>query len=167
MEKDDFAEAPGDQAKKRFTISEAAGAAGVSRSAFYKNYIQPNPSRISVLKDEKNRPYIELCELLRVFPKLSKVSSKRHGKVSENTWVDTAGDTENTTDMLVELGVMRERLRAAEEARRVAEERLDEAAERERKLWGELEAVRLLAAPAKPPEGGPGWWARTFGRRGK
>ena len=50
----------------KVSISKAARMAGVSRTTFYKNYLDKGV--ISKSKDSQNRAYIELSELLRVFP---------------------------------------------------------------------------------------------------
>ncbi|MCW8932123.1 MAG: hypothetical protein OQL19_18060 [Gammaproteobacteria bacterium] len=52
--------------KTRLSITEAINLSGVSRSQFYSKYI--NKGRISKLRDENNKVYIDSSELFRVFP---------------------------------------------------------------------------------------------------
>ena len=49
----------------KFSISEAARLACISRQQLYRGHIKPG--KISVIK-ESGKPFIELSELLRVFP---------------------------------------------------------------------------------------------------
>lgn len=49
----------------KITITEASKLAGISRTAFYKSYI--NKGVISVIRENKST-YIDISELLRVFP---------------------------------------------------------------------------------------------------
>lgn len=48
------------------SIKDAAFAADISRTALYKNYI--NPGKISVNRDDPKKPLIDVSELIRVFP---------------------------------------------------------------------------------------------------
>lgn len=54
--------------KTRLSITEAIELSGVSRSQFYSKYI--NKGRISKLRDENNKVYIDPAELFRVFPNI-------------------------------------------------------------------------------------------------
>ena len=66
----------------KISITEASKLAGISRTSLYKTYI--NKGVLSVIKDGKNI-YIELNELLRVFPSVNI-------PVAKNTEVDTLID---------------------------------------------------------------------------
>lgn len=48
------------------SIKDAAFAVDISRTAMYKNYI--NPGKISVNRDDPKKPLIDASELIRVFP---------------------------------------------------------------------------------------------------
>ena len=48
------------------SIKDAAFAADISRTALYKNYIQPG--KISVNRDDPKKPGIDPSEMIRVFP---------------------------------------------------------------------------------------------------
>ena len=52
--------------KTRLSITEAIELSGISRSQFYSKYI--NKGRLSKLRDEDNKVYIDPAELFRVFP---------------------------------------------------------------------------------------------------
>ncbi len=54
--------------KTRLSITEAIELSGISRSQFYSKYI--NKGRISKLRDENNKVYIDPAELFRVFPNI-------------------------------------------------------------------------------------------------
>ena len=54
--------------KTRLSITEAIELSGISRSQFYSKYI--NKGRISKLRDENNKVYIDSAELFRVFPNI-------------------------------------------------------------------------------------------------
>lgn len=52
--------------KTRLSITEAIELSGISRSQFYSKYI--NKGRLSKLRDDNNKVYIDAAELFRVFP---------------------------------------------------------------------------------------------------
>ena len=54
--------------KTRLSITEAIELSGISRSQFYSKYI--NKGRLSKLRDENNKVYIDPAELFRVFPNI-------------------------------------------------------------------------------------------------
>ena len=58
----------------KITITEASKLAGISRTALYKTYI--NKGILNVIRNEKN-VYIELNELLRVFPNVNLPVTKK------------------------------------------------------------------------------------------
>ena len=55
--------------KTRLSITEAIELSGISRSQFYSKYI--NKGRLSKLRDEDNKVYIDPAELFRVFPNIT------------------------------------------------------------------------------------------------
>ena len=68
----------------KITITEASRLAGISRTSFYKTYI--NKGIISVIKDDKN-VFVDVSELLRVFPD---VNLGLQEGLHKNTQVDTS-----------------------------------------------------------------------------
>lgn len=52
----------------KVTITEAAKLAGLSRSYFHMKYIKMG--KISITRDDNNKPFVDTSELLRVFPVL-------------------------------------------------------------------------------------------------
>lgn len=107
----------------KLSITQAAKLGGVSRSNLYKSYI--DKGIISISKDEKNRPYIDTSELLRVFPVLQgdtpKENSSGHHSTLLETSVDTPVDSENTAEntaikaLKSELEQLKQQLAKAEE----------------------------------------------------
>lgn len=71
----------------KLTISEAARQIPMSRNKLYKSYI--NTGKISIEKNEKGKPQIDVSELLRVFPKLQ-------GDLFTSTAFRTGEDSKNT-----------------------------------------------------------------------
>jgi hypothetical protein len=60
--------------KTSVSVSEAARLAGIARSSLYKAWI--DKGRLSVTKDVRGRPCVDMAELLRVFPDLRLSDSK-------------------------------------------------------------------------------------------
>ena len=86
----------------KFTITEAARLAGISRQTLYRNYI--NTGVISVTKSD-GKVHIELNELIRVFPNMSR----------QNDNEVTPGDTAEAVYLTRENELLREQLRQAQE----------------------------------------------------
>ena len=86
----------------QFTITEAAKLAGISRQTLYRNYI--NTGVISVTKID-SKVHIELTELIRVFPNLSRPSDS----------IVTPDDTTETMYLTRENELLREQLQQAKE----------------------------------------------------
>ena len=76
----------------KLTISEAARQIPISRTNLYKNYI--NTGRISIEKDEKGKPRIDVSEILRVFPGLQ-------GR-KQNKTIDYTQENKKNTEVLEE-----------------------------------------------------------------
>lgn len=120
----------------RFTITDAAKLVGMSRQNIHKTYIKTGI--LSVSKDEQGRPYIDLSELLRVFPSLKisePVTTGGNKILNEVASVDTSLQEENQAlrakidAMSKELAREKERAERAEDgekwARSIAEKTLD------------------------------------------
>lgn len=108
------------------SISEAAKLAGISRTHFYRRYI--NDGILSVSRNERGKPVIELSELLRVFNTL-------HGDDPNIA----NGDKEeyqlsNTTE-----AIFQEKIKGLEALLRAKEEELESYKEREKMLYRVLE----------------------------
>lgn len=118
-------------------ITEAAKLAGITRQHLHSHYIKPG--LISVSRDERNRPYIDTVELLRVFGQLRPLDTDdRHDL--------TPPDTENTAELTAKIEALQEQLR--------------EAKERERWYQEQISGFRLLEYQQQPK----GFFARLFGR---
>ena len=100
------------------SITKAAGLAGVSRSTFYRSYI--NTGKVSVTSDRQGNPVVDTAELLRVFGVL-------HDTSENNDTRDVRGSNDKNSlavsELESELHRVREILRIREEELRKAEER--------------------------------------------
>ena len=127
----------------KVSISKAAKLAGISRTAFYKSYI--NKGLISVSRDEAGKKCIDTSEILRVFGKLKDDNKSLQVDTPENT-SETEQVTTNTTKDF-EIILLQSQL---EESRR----RELEAQEREewykKKIDDLTDTMKLLEAPKKP-----------------
>ena len=133
------------------SISQAAKLAGVNRSNFYTSYL--NQGKISVVRDERNRPCVDTSELLRVFGSLK---AEGLGIQQDTTPSYTLG--QNTTDSglypLVEQ--LKQQLKEFRE-------REQQALEREQFYQQQLkdltQTIKLLEyKPEPPPRRGWQWW---------
>jgi hypothetical protein len=141
-------------------IKEASRLAGISRTNFYKNYI--NTGKISTLKDERDRPMVDISELLRVFGGL-------HGGITglhdENTQDYTEKYTE-TPDLVVQLTELRAENRYL--AERLAETQTILTKTEEREQWQRqhieklTDTLKLLEAPKQAEPEKKGFFKRLF-----
>lgn len=137
-------------------ITKAAKLAGITRETLYKNYI--NKGKISTTRDERNRPMVDISELLRVFGTLTDTPTTPH-TTTPNTHPqsDISHTPPDTSAQLAQL--------KAENAQLLA--RLEEAKEREQWQRGQIEkltdTIKLLEAPrtAKPATLKQ-WWKSLF-----
>ena len=133
------------------SISKAAKLAGVNRSNFYTSYL--NQGKISVVKDERNRPCVDTSELLRVFGSLK---AEGLGIQQDTTPSYTLG--QNTTDSGLYPLVEQLKQQLAE-----AKQREQQALEREQFYQQQLkdltQTIKLLEyKPEPPPRRGWQWW---------
>jgi hypothetical protein len=111
----------------KVTISEAIRMAGVSRSHFYKKYI--NTGVISVLIED-DKKLIDVSELIRVFGNIQiENNNNEHHRTIENT------ENTSTKDKIIEL---------LEQQLRESKQREVEAKEREEWLKAQLEKTTHL-----------------------
>ena len=103
------------------SITKAASLAGVSRSTFYRSYI--NNGKVSVTNDSQGNPVVDTSELLRVFGVL-------HDTANEH---DTVGvrPLESPNDHII--NELESELHRVRDILRLREEELHKAEERE--LW--------------------------------
>ena len=146
--------------KTRLSITEAASLASVNRTYFYEKFL--HPKLIEVHKDERNKKYIELVELLRVTgPLKKKISDSAAGNAPDNkkqqnqtlhaTNPDNNTASETAQVLQVKLEALNDMLRVKEEMLRMKDEQLNLAEAREQFYQDELRAVRFLAAPQIDP----------------
>jgi hypothetical protein len=133
------------------SISQAAKLAGINRSNFYTSYL--NQGKISVVRDERNRPCVDTSELLRVFGSLK---SEGLGIQQDTTPSYTLG--QNTTDSGLYPLVEQLKQQLAE-----SKEREQQALEREQFYQQQLkeltQTIKLLEyKPEPPPRRGWQWW---------
>ena len=133
------------------SISKAAKLAGINRSNFYTSYL--NQGKISVVRDERNRPCVDTSELLRVFGSLK---SEGLGIQQDTTPSYTLG--QNATDSGLYPLVEQLKQQLAE-----SKEREQQALEREQFYQQQLkeltQTIKLLEyKPEPPPRRGWQWW---------
>lgn len=133
------------------SISKAAKLAGINRSNFYTSYL--NQGKISVVRDERNRPCVDTSELLRVFGSLK---AEGLGIQQDTTPSYTLG--QNTTDSGLYPLVEQLKQQLAE-----AKQREQQALEREQFYQQQLkeltQTIKLLEhKPEPPPRHGWQWW---------
>jgi hypothetical protein len=100
------------------SVTKAAGLAGVSRSTFYRSYI--NTGRVSVGSDPQGNPVVDTSELLRVFGVLHDTTESQ-----DTESVRDASDPKTLviSELESELQRVRDILRIREEDLRKSEER--------------------------------------------
>ena len=127
------------------SIKDAAAAAGISRTALYKLYIQPG--KISVNRADPKKPAIDTAEILRVFGSIQGDSPTPGDKIPSPTARIIELEKE-TAALRSEIGGLRTALAAKDDHISTLKNELSAAKERE---------IRLLPLPAK------GFFARLFG----
>ena len=134
----------------KVSISEAARLAGIARSNFYTTYIKKG--RISVSKDSKGKKFIDMSELLRVFPTLKQGNSAGHQDITETVQQDS---TEKEQFLQAEVEQLKQQLqetktREAWYQQQVAEEKARAIQERLRAEKAEIKRLEHLS-PLKQP----------------
>ncbi|MFN8788561.1 MAG: hypothetical protein ACK5Z5_06670 [Neisseriaceae bacterium] len=99
----------------KFSITEAANLAGISRTSLYRNYI--NKGIISVVRNKKD-VHVELAELIRVFPNIQLVNTKNEQKL---TLVDIQAD-----NLKSENNLLKEQLKHAHDREQWLKSQIDE-----------------------------------------
>jgi len=125
----------------KLSITEAANLAGVSRNTMYSKI---KKGILSKSKDSKGRAYIELSELLRVYPDASNKEDVKH---------DVQPEQSVTAEELQELVTLRAQVALYEQKEEMLNERVEF-------YKGEVERLRLTG-PEKPMK--QGLMARLFG----
>ena len=124
----------------RVSITKAAKLAGVSRSHLYKTYI--DTGLLSLSKDEKDKPYIDTSELLRVFGTLKDSPPKTGQKTIAE---DSSGHSKRQ---------VKDTPSAQTEKIKMLEQQLAEAKEREAWYQAQVknltDTMKLLEAPKHP-----------------
>lgn len=134
-------------------ITKAAQLAGIGRETLYKNYL--NKGRISITRDERNRPMVDTSEILRVFGRLHS-----EGDTSKETPTERQNPTPDSIHPTPpELSAQLAQLQAENTQLR---ERLEEAKEREswqrEKIDTLIDTVKLLEAPKPAPPSALSRW---------
>ena len=104
------------------SITKAAGLAGVSRSTFYRSYI--NTGKVSVGSDHQGNPVVDTSELLRVFGVLHDTTENQ----------DTKGVREANDPNILVISELESELHRVRDILRIREEELHKAEEREQWL---------------------------------
>jgi hypothetical protein len=103
------------------SVTKAAGLAGVSRSTFYRSYI--NTGKVSVGSDQQGNPVVDTSELLRVFGVLHDTTESQ----------DTEGVRDANDPKTLVISELESELHRVRDILRIREEELHKAEERE--LW--------------------------------
>ena len=127
------------------SIKDAATAAGISRTALYKQYIQPG--KISVNRADPKKPVIDTAEILRVFGTIQGDGQAAGDRIPSPAARIIELEKE-TAALRSEIGGLRAALTAKDDHISTLKNELAAAKERE---------IRLLPQPAK------GFFARLFG----
>ena len=104
------------------SITKAAGLAGVSRSTFYRSYI--NTGKVSVGSDHQGNPVVDTSELLRVFGVLHDTTENQ----------DTKGVLDAGDPNILVISELESELHRVRDILRIREEELHKAEEREQWL---------------------------------
>jgi hypothetical protein len=107
------------------SISKAAKLAGISRTHFYKSYI--SKGLISILRDDRGAPSIEISELLRVFPNLHLASNQSAG--------DDIAKCREYTSITGEEALLLEKIKGLTALLEAREQELEAYREREKQLY--------------------------------
>lgn len=141
-------------------VSQAAKLANISRDTFYKNYI--NKGKVSISRDERNRPMVDTSEILRVFGGL-------HTDTVRDLTDPTQGYTKKDNTCTVLTPIETAKIQQLEQENQHLKERLaelqqlhQEAKEREQWQRGQIEkltdTVKLLEEPIKKNKKNFFWW---------
>jgi chromosome segregation ATPase len=147
-------------------IKEASRLAGISRTNFYKNYI--HTGKISISKDERDRPQVDTSELLRVFGRLhGEITGLHDEKAQDDTQKHTEEHTPAPPDLSAQLAHLQVENDQLKERLNETRERLEEAKDRDGWQRGQIErltdTIKLLEAPKKTTTA-RGWFERLMGR---
>lgn len=107
----------------KVTISEAARLVGMARQNLYKNYI--NEGKISVERDNLDKPRIDTSELIRVFGEI-RMTSEGTEKKQRMTYEEDSHDNGLYAQIQAKdevIAALRDQLAAAADRERKAEER--------------------------------------------
>ena len=130
-------------------ITQAAKLAGLSRSHFQKNYIKTG--KITVSRDNKNRPQIDTAELLRVFGELHHTPPHT---IEAHTITQHHTPNEHTTEIELLKQQLADSQQREKEVQRRAEQQEQDAAKREAWYQAQIEnltdTMKLLEAPKQP-----------------
>ncbi len=130
----------------QLNITQAAQLAGISRSHFHRHYVKTG--KLTVTRDSKGKPQIDIAELLRVFGKLE--GSIKHTKGVSNTAHDHT--QQHTQPATQEVELLRQQLREAKEREQEYRDREAFYQQQIQELTG---TMKLLEAPKQPPRF---WW---------
>jgi hypothetical protein len=117
------------------SISKAAKLAGISRTHFYRKYL--NNGIISISKDKSGKPSIDTSELIRVF-----------GTLQEDDKNITFGDVKTLQICNTSEAIFLEKIKGLENLLKAKEEELDGYRDREKTL------SKILGSISKKK----GWW---------
>lgn len=116
----------------KISISEAARLAEISRTNLYKTYI--NTGKISVIR-ENDKVYIEVSELIRVFPNCKLNNANKEQELSVEDGIKTQGNSE-----LIEL--LKAQLKEAKEREDWLKQQIDELRQQQNSLLEDKTAIK-------------------------
>ncbi|MGB0847585.1 MAG: hypothetical protein ACPGSM_12715 [Thiolinea sp.] len=131
-------------------ITQAAKLAGLSRSHFQKNYVKTG--RITVSRDNKDRPQIDTAELLRVFGELHHTPAHT---AEEHTTTHQHTPESHTTEIALLQQQLADAQQREQEAKSRAEQQEESFVKREEWYQSQIknltDTMKLLEAPKHPP----------------
>lgn len=110
----------------KVTITDAAKMAGISRQQFYRSYI--NTNQISIIREDKKKVFIDVSELLRVFPNIKLNNQDTINNVTNEQNVTNSYNNNNEVVTLLkeQITSMKDQLREAVELREWFKQQLQE-----------------------------------------
>ena len=145
----------------RLSISKAAKLAGKSRQTLYEDR---DNGKLSVHRDSRNKPYIDVAELERVYGKLD--TKTVSGKVSKRQMETPQKDTKDSA-LQAEIDALREQLSRADgtltRERQQFTQQIDDL-RTDRDEWREQAKAATRILEDHREKESRGFWSRLFGR---
>lgn len=162
----------------RLTLTQVAEGLNTSPQNLHKTYIKKG--KLTVKRDDLDKPYIDLVEVLRVFPERFRIPGAVDPvdsvPVAKPVDAGLGGLSTGLGEVLAENASLKAQKEAAERQAADLRERLRESEARETWMRGQVDkltdTLKLIKGPEAPQEGPkpadtaekkPGWMSRLFG----